>query len=58
MIEFKKTPSPDNHFDRTEIIFRTEAEKLTDILEDFKDFLLGCGYVISPHSSIEIVKDE
>lgn len=44
---FKKYRNPDNEFDNSVVKMTTEAETLTEILEDFLDFLSGCGYNVT-----------
>lgn len=49
MIIFKKLPDPDNAYDHSTIIIKTEAETLSDIVQDFEDFLKGCGFDFKGH---------
>lgn len=44
--KFTKYPSEDNEYNRTQVEMISTAETWTDAIEDFKDFLRGCGYVI------------
>jgi len=44
---FKKYRNPDNEFDNSDLEMTIEAEGLTEILEDFLDFLSGCGYNVT-----------
>jgi len=50
MIKFEKTNK-----DLT-IIVQTNAVHLHDILENFEDFLRGCGFVIDGH--IDVIEDK
>ena len=57
MFIFKKLPDPGNQFDNSEIEYKCNEQSLPEILNDFKDFLAGCGYPISFSDSIELVKE-
>jgi hypothetical protein len=39
------------------ITMESNQETLTEILEDFTEFIRGCGFVISYDSTIEVVDD-
>ena len=54
MIIFKKTKDLSNEFDNTEVYLKTDALTVPDILEDFKNFLAGCGYPVTFEDEIEI----
>jgi hypothetical protein len=58
MITFKKIPDPTNQFDKTTVVVETESQTLPDLLDDFADFLKGCGFVIPNNCSIQIVEEE
>lgn len=53
MIRFQKIRDKDNRFDNTDVIIETQSLTVTDLLEDFKDFLNGCGYIINGTLVIE-----
>jgi hypothetical protein len=53
---FKKLHDPENRFDQSDVIIRTSALTLPDILEDFADFLRGCGFSIN--GVIDVVEDD
>lgn len=59
MIEFRKIPEKDE-YDKTEVchVIRQKDVGLQELLEDFMHFLSGCGYVIDPESTLEIVSPE
>lgn len=44
MIKFVKIKDPQNGYDSTDIIMRTDAIGLPEIVKDFEDFLRACGY--------------
>lgn len=44
MFIFKKLKDKDNRFDTNDIIMRSEAMTIPEIMEDFRDFLKGCGF--------------
>lgn len=54
MIIFKKTKDLGNEFDNTEVYVKTDSLSVPDILEDFKNFLAGCGYPVTFQDEIEI----
>ena len=54
MIIFKKTKDLSNEFDNTEVYLKTDALTVPEILEDFKNFLAGCGYPVTFEDEIEI----
>lgn len=56
MIKFIKTKDETNHFDHTNLIMETESETLGDLLEDFTDFLKGCGYY--PKGRLDFIEEE
>ena len=41
------------YFDYTRLEYTTETESLSEILEEFKHFLCGCGYTVN--GEIEVV---
>lgn len=49
MYTFTKSQDKTNPYDITQISMSVDAEVVTDIIEEFKYFLLGCGFA---HSSI------
>lgn len=53
MITFTKALDPDNAYDTTNIVFETTAVTLPDILEDFKSFLLACGFSVKGDLVVE-----
>ena len=56
MIIFKKIRDKENRFDTTDLIMRSNSSTITEILEDFADFLRGCGYSIN--GQLEVVNYE
>lgn len=56
MIKFIKLPDENNHFDNSTIEMTTEEIGLSEMLEDFEDFLLGCGFRFD--GRLDIVYDE
>jgi hypothetical protein len=55
MITFKKEKTPS---DSTVVIFETQEVTLTEILNDFKLFLMACGYSINPSDELVIFSQE
>lgn len=43
---FVKLADPNNSFDRTKLIMKSNSITVSDLLEDFREFLLACGYQI------------
>lgn len=58
MITFKKSRDLDNEFDQTDIVMETYSETLPDLLEDYKNFLMACGFPINFDDTIEINRNE
>lgn len=58
MIIFRKVKDKTNQFDNTDVTIESDSVTLTDLLDDFKSFLLACGYVIRPEEDIVILNDE
>lgn len=58
MFIFKKQKEDNNKFDTTTVIVESSSVSLEDVLEDFKEFLLACGYQIDPASTLEIYEEE
>lgn len=58
MITFKKTKDSSNKFDTSTITLESEAVSLPEILEDFKSFLMACGYAVEYTDDIVIEKEE
>lgn len=58
MFVFKKKQDESNKFDNTTVIVKSNSESLSDILADFKDFLMGCGYQIKPESELIFTSEE
>lgn len=58
MITFKKTHDPSNQYDNTDVTIESHSQTVTDILEDFKCFLMACGYPVDFNDTIHIEKDE
>lgn len=46
MIIFKKIKEESNRFDNTEVIMKSESVTWMELVDDFKNFLRACGYVI------------
>lgn len=56
-MKFVKYQDKDNKFDTVQkVIFKSEAETLSAVLEDFTDFLMACGFRIK--GTIVIDEDE
>lgn len=53
MFVFKALPSESNR--GSTVIVKSNEVVLTDLLEDFEDFLRGCGFVFDGH--LEIVEE-
>ena len=58
MLVFKKVRDESNEFDSTAISFESHALTTSDILEDFKCFLMACGYPIDFADELVIIKQE
>ena len=58
MIIFRKVRDDDNQFDTTNITIESDAQTLPDVLEDFKGFLMACGYYVNPGDSIVIESED
>lgn len=57
MIEFKKTQDPNNKFSISEVSIKVHDEvTITDLLEEFGNFLKACGY--SFDGELDIVNDD
>lgn len=58
MIEFKKTPDPENTFDNSEVTVRMVhgSESLSNVIEEFENFLRGVGFVFK--GNLQIVEEE
>lgn len=59
MIVFQKRKDPDNRYEVSDVEFRIETSDITidDIIEEFKCFLMGCGYPPSLVSKIALGED-
>lgn len=56
MLIFKKIKDPENHFDVSDLTMEVDAVVLTEIIDEFANFLKGCGYIFD---GLEIVdRDE
>lgn len=53
--KFIKIKDPDNEHDKVSIKFSVETDYLPDLLDAFKEFLLGCGYSIK--GDLEVIDD-
>ena len=58
MLIFKKIRDESNEFDSTAISFESHALTTSEILEDFKCFLMACGYPIDFADELIIIKQE
>lgn len=58
MLVFKKVRDESNEFDSTAISFESHALTTSEILEDFKCFLMACGYHIDFGDELAIIKEE
>ena len=45
-LTFMKRSDDDNRFDTTDVVMHSDAMTVPEILEDFRTFLLGCGYPV------------
>lgn len=54
--QFKKMQDPDNEFSTSTVIVESSAVTIDKVLEDFEDFLRGCGYYFK--GNLEIVEDD
>ena len=57
-IIFKKTRDTSNQFDNTDIEITSHSITMSDIIEDFKSFLMACGYPIDFTDKLEITNDD
>jgi len=56
MLKFIKIKDSTNHFDHTNVKIESDSIVLSDILEDFTDFLKACGFQLE---GLEVInKDE
>lgn len=53
---FIKNKDSNNEFDTSTVKMESDTEVLGDILEDFENFLRGCGYIIN--GTIDVVPNE
>jgi hypothetical protein len=58
MLVFKKIRDESNEFDSTAISFESHSITTSEILEDFKNFLMACGYPIDFSDELAIIKEE
>jgi len=58
MLVFKKVRDESNEFDSTAISFESHALTTSEILEDFKCFLMACGFPIDFGDELAIIKEE
>jgi len=56
MYRFIKEKDKDNKFDNTDVELKSESQTIPDLLDDFEDFLRGCGFRFN--GSIQIVEEE
>jgi hypothetical protein len=54
---FKKNRDLNNSFDTTTVTIESEATTVTEILSDFRDFLLACGFSINGDLVVERLFD-
>lgn len=52
---FIKEKDKDNSYDNTNVIVESQSDCLPEILEDFADFLRGCGFHFD--GSIQVVNE-
>ena len=57
MHTFHKTCDPANRHDTSEVIVRTEAEELSNLVNAFEDYLRACGFYFHGQR-IELVDDD
>lgn len=57
MFKFIKIRDDENDFDLTDVMHKTDANTLDDILREFALFLRGCGYSL-PHCDYPIIVNE
>jgi len=58
VLVFKKIKDKENKFERSEVTMECDSVYLPEILENFKYFLLACGYVIRPEDEIGIISED
>jgi len=58
MLIFRKTQDSTNEFDTTTVTVESEAITLTEVLEDFKGFLMASGFPINFSDSLVIYKED
>lgn len=57
MIQFVKTPEPDNKYDVSEVIFKMSNDSsIDDLLQEFERFMLACSYRIK--GKLEMVEGD
>lgn len=56
MVKYKFIKEPDNQYDTTKVTFESESVTLTDLLLDFKLFLLASGFVFD--GEVKVCNDE
>jgi hypothetical protein len=54
--KFVKTRDPENHFDNSDVLIRTDSHDLLELLEEFENFLKACGFSLEGH--LDIVQDD
>ena len=57
MHTFHKTKEDGNKFDDVEVIVRTEALELSNLVNAFEDYLRACGFHF-PGKRLELVADD
>jgi hypothetical protein len=57
-ITFIKHIDEDNKYDHHRIVMDSYSPSMSEVLEDFKYFLLACGYSPKNVDQIEIVHEE
>ena len=58
MLIFRKERDKTNQFDTTNVVVESNAVTLPEILEDFKEFLMACGYQIKPSEQLALYEEQ
>ena len=60
MYEFVKLKDENNEYDHREVVHRVVTEGLTwyELIDEFVDFLRGCGYTIPNNVFVDVPEDE
>lgn len=56
MYQFTKFKDPENKFDNSDLVMTCDTIVLSELLENFENFLKGCGYIFE--GSVQIIDTE